>query len=292
MIQRRIDKIGTGDYHRGFLGEGHMAKAIIDGQDFSYTDPFIILMDDKLDLPGGAPVGGAHPHAGFETVTLVLKGDEKHFKTGSLELMTAGKGIVHTEEITSKTEMHILQLWLALPPEKRWVEPSWQLILKEEAPTLISGKSEIRLYSGSSNGMTSPLRNHTPFTLVDFKMEGAGTVTQNIPARYNGFIYVLEGNVEIGGTNVRSGHSGWLEHLTSDEETEIIFHAGAEGSHFVFYAAAPHGVEIVGHGPFIGDTNEDIMRLYAEYRAGKIPHLNDLPESLKVQHHRTGAIPG
>lgn len=284
MIQRRIDKIGTGDYHRGFLGEGHMAKAIVDGEDFSYTDPFIILMDDKLDLPGGMPVGGAHPHAGFETVTFALKGDEEHFKTGSLELMTAGKGIVHTEAITAKTEMHILQLWLALPPEKRWVEPEWQLILKEDAPTLTSGKSEIRVYSGSSNGITSPLRNYTPFTLVDFKMEAAGNVTQNVPAHYNGFIYVVEGNVEVGDTNVSAGQSGWLEHLTSEEETEITFNAGADGARFILYAAAPHGVSVVSHGPFIGDTNEDIIRLYAEYRAGKLPHLNDLPESSKVTH--------
>ena len=123
MKQRIIEKITESPFHQGFLGEGHQASAVIDGSNFSATDPFIVLMDDRLNLPGGKPVGGPHPHAGFETVTFVLQGNGKDWKTGMLELMTAGKGIIHTEEITTKTDMRILQLWLALPPEKRWATP-------------------------------------------------------------------------------------------------------------------------------------------------------------------------
>src|SRR6218665_2997859 len=110
-----ITKITSSPELQGFLGEGHIASAVIDGSNFAKTDPFIMLMDDRLNLPGNKPVGGPHPHAGFETVTLVLKGDGKDWITGSFEVMTAGKGIIHTEEIAAKTNMHILQLWLVLP---------------------------------------------------------------------------------------------------------------------------------------------------------------------------------
>lgn len=270
--------------HRGFLGEGHMAAAVVDGNDFARTDPFIILMDDRLDLPGGEPVGGAHPHAGFETVTLVLEGDGTHWKTGSLEVMTAGKGIIHTEEITSKTKMHILQLWLVLPPDKRWAEPSWQEIQLENVPTLKTGNTEIRVYSGRSNGLTSPLRNYTPFTLVDFNMAGNAEIAQHVPSTYNGFIYVVKGEVWVGDRKVTAGQAGWLNSDANPGDSEILVKTTNEGARCVFYAGEPQGVPIVSHGPFIGDTRNDIVRLYNEYHRGLMPHLNDLDENRKLHH--------
>lgn len=284
MIQRGIDSIIKGHLQQGFLGDGHQAIAVIDGMDFSKTDPFILLMDDRVDLPGGQPVGGAHPHAGFETVTLVLKGDGKDWHTGSIELMTAGKGIVHTEEITSRTNMHILQLWLVLPPEKRWAPPFWQQILLENVPTIKSGQSEIRVYSGSSNGLTSPLKNQAAFTLVDFMLKENAIAEQQLPADYNGFIYVLEGSVFVGNKEIQPMQTAWLEKPAATGETEIRFQAGANGARFILYAGEPQRAPIVSHGPFIGNSEEDIRRLYREYRTGQIPHLNDLPASSRMVH--------
>src|SRR5690606_15179545 len=197
MTQRTISKVTQSPWHQGFLGTGHSASAVLDGIPYTDSDPFILFMDDKLNLPGGEPVGGAHPHAGFETLTLVLKGNEKDWKTGSFELMTAGKGIVHTEEITSEQNLHILQVWLVLPSEKRWAEPFWQKILLEDVPTIKNDDYEIRVYSGSSNGLTSPLQNHTPLTLVDFKMKANQNIIQELLANYNGLIYVLDGAVQV-----------------------------------------------------------------------------------------------
>jgi redox-sensitive bicupin YhaK (pirin superfamily) len=290
MKQRTIKHITTPQAHQGFLGESHTAKALIDGKDFVNTDPFILLMDDALNLPGGKPVGGAHPHAGFETVTLVLQGDEKDWHTGSLELMTAGKGIIHTEEIASKTNMHILQLWLALPPEKRWIEPSWQQILLEDVPTLKTDQAEIKVYSGSSNNLHSPLQNHTPFTLVDFRLEKNMEITQEIPAEYNGFIYVLEGDVLIGENKITQGQIAWLGKANESGESEITFKAGELSAKFVLYAGKPHNAPIVSYGPFIADMNKDIIRLYNEYHAGQMPHLNNLPESRKTWHRKVEAF--
>jgi quercetin 2,3-dioxygenase len=284
MTTRAIDKITTSPLRPGFLGQGHLAAAVVDGQRFAETDPFIILMDDQLDLPGGEPVGGPHPHAGFETVTLVLEGDDRDWKTGSLELMTAGKGIIHTEEITAQTRMRILQLWLVLPPEQRWAEPFHQKILLEDVPTLKTAQSEIRVYSGRSNGLTSPLRNQTPFTLVDFNLKENASVTQQVPSSYSGFIYVIDGAVRIGNRQVTKGQTGWLDRPGTTGESEIVFHTAGQGTRFVLYAGQPHHVPIVSHGPFIGDSQDDIRRLYSEYRRGGMPHLNDLPDDRKIQH--------
>lgn len=269
-------------FHQGFLGRGHMAAAVVDGSNYATTDPFIMLMDDRLDLPGGEPVGGPHPHAGFETVTLVLQGDGKDWRTGTLELMTAGSGIVHTEELTEPTHMHILQLWLALPPEKRWITPRWQQISGEAVPKVRLGESELAVYSGSSNDVVSPLMNHTPLTLVDMRLARNGRVEQGVPGGHSTFVYVLEGAVTVGDTRVQQGSVGWFD--MQQAESGITFLAGEEGARAIFYAALQHHAPIVSHGPFIADTREDIPRLYHEYRGGKMPHLSTLPPGQRTTH--------
>lgn len=282
MIQRNIKQVRTHSMHQGFLGKGHMASALIDGSNFSQSDPFVLLMDDRLDLPGGEPVGGPHPHAGFETVTLVLQGDGKEWESGSLELMTAGSGIVHTEEITSKTHLHILQLWLILPPDKRRVRPSWQLLTTGAVPVLKNEGMELRLYSGSSNGLLSPLRNHTPFILAEFRLKPGAAAEQQLPASYNGFVYITEGTLYIGGQEVKTGQTAWFDKPDAADETFVRLEAGEQGAHFVLYAGEPQNAAITAHGPFVGDSPEDISRLYRAYRQGDMPHLNDLPAAQKT----------
>ena len=267
----------------GFLGAGHAAAAVLEGEDFSATDPFIFLMDDRLDLKDSTPRGGPHPHAGFETVTLVLQGDDKYWKTGSLELMTAGSGIVHTESIVGPTRLHILQLWITLPPDKRWTQPRWQELLLEDVPTIKSATQEIRVYSGTSAGLTSPLQHHTPFTLVDFRLGANTRFIQELPASYHGFIYVLVGSVKVGDITVHAEQTGWLSDA-SGELSQLQLQAGEEAARFILYAGEPQGVPIVQHGPFVGDTTDDIARLYREYRMGMMRHLNELGEEFKIRY--------
>src|SRR5450755_2739975 len=142
----------------GFLGDGHIARALIEG-DFADTDPFILLMDDMLDKKDDHPAGGPHPHAGFETVTLLLEGelgDNTHgMKAGDLEIMTAGSGIIHTETITKKTKMRILQLWLTLSKEKRWTAPRIQSLSSDHVRKTSVDGLDIKLYSGSLAGISS-----------------------------------------------------------------------------------------------------------------------------------------
>lgn len=272
MIHRSISKVTQSHWHNGFLGTGHKAKAVLDGTSFEESDPFILFMDDLLDLPGGEPVGGPHPHAGFETLTLVLEGNEKDWKTGSFELMTAGKGIIHTEEITSAQKLRILQVWLVLPPEKRWAQPKWQRILLKDVPKIKTDSYEIRVYSGTSNGLTSPLKNHTPFTLVDFRLDMGAEVIQEIPAQYNGLVYVLKGSIKVSNKIIKAEQTGWLSQSNETGNSELQFQALEDGTHFVLYAGQTHNVPVVQYGPFVADSMEDIARLYKEFRDGAFPH--------------------
>src|SRR5690606_14821663 len=159
--------------------------AVLEGVPYKDSDPFILFMDDSLNLPGGEPVGGAHPHAGFETLSLVLEGNEKDWKTGSFELMTAGKGIIHTEEITSEQKLRMLQLWFVLTLEKRYIQTYLQKIILEVVLKIKNNEHENSVYSGSSNGLISTLKNHTPFTLVDFRLKSGAVARQETPSHYN-----------------------------------------------------------------------------------------------------------
>ncbi len=284
MIQRKIEHVTVHKYGPGFLGEGHRAAQIVGSQGFSNTDPFIFLMDDQLDLPGTKTAGGEHPHAGIEIYTFVLEGNSEGISKGTLELMTAGKGVIHSEEMKEKVQVRILQLWVSLPVESRWTEPFLQSIDIENVPTLINPDSEIRVYSGSAYGLVSPLKNNTPITIVDFKLDKNATTTQQIPSSYNGFVFVIEGSVFVGEKEIAQGQSGWLNTTDIDQESEITYRAGSEGARFVFYAGEPQKAQIVSHGPFIGDTSEDISRLYQAYRNGEMKHIRTYPAKHFTAH--------
>lgn len=288
MVPRKISKIVSPQATPGFLGQGHTAVSVLDGLTFDKTDPFILLMDDRVKLRGTEPAGGPHPHAGFETVTLVLEGHSgaESFNTGDLEWMTAGSGIIHTEEIVPPVDMRILQLWLTLPKAQRWAAPKWQKLGLDAVPTLRGNDHEIRVYSGSAFGLTAPTQNQTPVTLVEFRLQNGYATAQELPAGYNGFVYVLDGSLEAGSekTRLQAGQVAWLNRPQETGNSQISWKAGENGAHFVLYAGEPQGVPIVNHGPFIADTKDELIHLYAEYRNGHMNHVNDLPEQQVIVH--------
>lgn len=285
MNYRSISKITQNPWAPGFLGRGHKARAILDGMPYNETDPFVLFMDDNIDLPGGEPVGGAHPHAGFEVLTLVLHSKDKDWPAGSFELMTAGKGIIHSDDITEPQQMRILQVWLALPKKDRYAQPFHQRILLEEVPTFKNDNMEVRVYSGSSQGLTSPLRNRTPFTLVDFhlNLNKHAIARQDLPNQYQGLIYVIEGSVKVGDKTVRAEQAGWINSLNSDGNDILQFEALEQPTRFVLYAGQPHREPTVHYGPFVADSMEAISQMYKDFRRGMYPHLKQLPEQFKLR---------
>jgi redox-sensitive bicupin YhaK (pirin superfamily) len=286
-IKRKLVQTYTPPGEPGFLGPGHIARPVIQ-RSFAESDPFILLMDDMLDKKDNEPVGGPHPHAGFETVTLLLEGElglgAHKMRSGDLQMMTAGSGVIHTETIDDTLRMRLLQLWLSLPKKDRWTTPRVQDIPLPHVPKKSEDGVEIGLYSGSLAGLKSPLQNYTPVIIADITIEPGVTTIQEIPANYNAFLYVLRGSVKIGEDEklLKQDQVGWLDLLKDDNQSELKLTSGENGVRFVLYAGKPTGDPIVSHGPFIANSSEDIARLYKEYRQGKMRHISTVPESQKI----------
>jgi len=265
----------------GFVGPGHLAAPVVSPENFEMSDPFILLMDDHLDI-GNRPVGGPHPHAGFETVTLILDGaiydrDEGGtLNAGEVQWMTAGSGIIHSEDVRTKGQVRLLQLWLTLPKNERWTDPVFQAIHADSVPVRHEHGAEIRVYSGSSGELQSDTRNHVPVSMVEINLEPHVSVEQDIPASYNGFGFVIDGSARIGDTVLNRGQVGWLDRPSETGTSMLRMVAGESGARLILYAGEPQGDPIVSYGPFIGDSKQDIARLFAEYQAGKFPRLSEL----------------
>jgi quercetin 2,3-dioxygenase len=286
-IKRKLKKMNIPEGQPGFLGAGHTARPVITGS-FSESDPFIMLMDDILDKKDNEPVGGPHPHAGFETVSLLLEGemgdDEHKMKSGDFQMMTAGSGIVHTETIDKIAKMRLLQLWLNLPKKDRAATPRVQDLPLEHVPSLTKKRVHIKLYSGSLEGLVSPVQNYTPMIIADITIEAGVTTVQQLPANYNTFLYVIKGSVKVGEDEKQLSQDqvGWLDLFSDNASSDLKLIAGEDGVRFVLYAGKPLGENIVSYGPFIADSSEDIKRLYQEYRDGKMKHISTVPESQKI----------
>lgn len=282
--KRKLISVQTPQPRPGFLGAGHTARAVIQ-TDYTQSDPFIVLMDDMLDKKDEVPVGGPHPHAGFETVSLLIEGemgDGAHkMKAGGLQIMTAGSGVVHTETIEKKTKMRLMQLWLNLPKDKRWTMPKLQDLSLKDVPIVSENGLNIKIYSGSFAGVTSPLSNYVPLILADIQLQAGISTLQNIPSSFTTFLYVLEGSLKAGDDDkiINQNQVGWLDRYTDNTSSELRLTAGDTGVRVLLYSAQPQGDPIVSHGPFIGDSQEDISRLYSEYRQGK---MNDISFFTKV----------
>ncbi len=281
-IERRIARIVTvPPLSPGFAGPGHLATPVLTPGTVAQTDPFIRLMDDHLDM-GERQVGGPHPHAGFETVTLILDGalydaDEGgRLHAGEVQWMTAGRGIVHGENVKTLGHARVLQLWLILPRPERWTEPAFQDVRADSIPVRREPGVEVRVYSGASAGLKSQTRNHVPVTMVEMTLNSRASVKQELPATYNGFVFVIEGAVQVGSASLQKGQVGWFDRPAGEGDSVVRIAAGDSGARLVMYAGQPQGTEIVAHGPFIGDSQEDIRRLYAEYRAGRFVHMSAL----------------
>ncbi|MBC7872396.1 MAG: pirin family protein, partial [Ferruginibacter sp.] len=258
-------------------------------RDFLESDPFIMLMDDQLDKQNDEPVGGPHPHAGFETVTLLIEGEigdgPERMNPGDFQIMTAGSGIIHTETIKKKTRLRVLQLWLTLPAKQRWALPRVQDLSRENVPNVVEPGLSIHVYSGSFAGVSSPVSNYVPLIIADIQMKPSVITLQQLPASFNSFLYVLEGSVKAGEEDkiINQHQVGWLDKYPEAVQSELLLKAGPSGARIVLYAGAPQGDPIVSHGPFIGEQPEDITRLYNQYRQGKMQNISSVAASQRIK---------
>jgi len=288
FIQRTIARtVTTPPPAPGFAGPGHTAVPVVDPARFAEQDPFILLMDDRVDMPPGVPIGGEHPHAGFEIATFLVEGavhdqDEGVLRDGDLQWMLAGGGVIHNEHAMPEGPTRILQLWMTIPAAERWSEPHLETVARELAPVHRMDGVEVRVYSGSSGDARAPERSHghVPTTIVDVRLDAGATLEQELPASYNGFVYVLDGAVRAGagdGTTLRTGQVGWLDRPESDGPSVLRLSApDGESARVVLYAGEPQHRPIAMHGPFVGETRADLMRVSRDYLDGRFDRVSAL----------------
>jgi redox-sensitive bicupin YhaK (pirin superfamily) len=253
----------------------HRAGPILEPGHWEDYDPFLLLMEDKFEK-GAFDV---HPHRGIETITYIIDGTIQHYDSatggggilqkGDLQFMTAGSGVVHNESPTDGEKVHLLQLWVNLPRKDKMTAPRYQNMQAKDMPVRQEERALIRVYSGSSGDVASNTLNYVPVTFVEMVVESGASISQDLPGSYNGFIYVLEGSGTFGENKVeaKKGQAMWLGSADEAEMSRITVSAN-EPLRLVLFAGDPLKEPVVARGPFVMNTEEEILQAYRDYRNG------------------------
>jgi redox-sensitive bicupin YhaK (pirin superfamily) len=197
---------------------------------------------------------------------------------GDVEWMTAGSGIVHNEDTVVSTGMRLFQLWLILPELQRNMDPRVQILRRDEMPVRRAPGVEIRVYSGRSGDAVAATRNAAPVTLLDIRLQPEAVFEQDLPASYNGFLVVLDGEVNAGASSsvIAAGAVGWTHPIADQGESRLRLRAGASQARVLLYAGLPQHDEVVARGPFIAGSAQELEGYYRSYRHGQFPHAGDM----------------
>jgi redox-sensitive bicupin YhaK (pirin superfamily) len=246
-------------------------------------DPFLFLNHHGPQVypPGnrGLPFG-PHPHRGFETVTFIVDGSLTHADTGGhkstigqggVQWMTAGRGVEHSELSPAEFLEHggpleILQLWINLPARLKMTEPRYTGLQQNEIPsfTIDDGRVTINLISGTWNGKSGPIQSLTDVHLMTVALAKGGAVVLPAPRQRSVFLYVVRGEVNVSGTTAREFDLAELE----DDGEDVRFEA-LRDSLVIFGHAAALNEPVVARGPFVMNTQQEIVEAARDYYAGK-----------------------
>jgi redox-sensitive bicupin YhaK (pirin superfamily) len=249
---------------------------VIGSQELNMLDPFLLLdafeSDQPQDYIGGFP---SHPHRGFETVTYLLAGRMRHkdnagnegvIEPGGVQWMTAGKGIIHSEMPEQENGLLMgFQLWVNLPARAKMSEPGYQEYPPSQTPLEVRDNgTKVRVIAGTtSEGTVGVVKNEFVHpTYLDVSLPAGESFTQVVSAADNTFLFVIEGELEVGGQGTRLGRRT-LGILGEGSEVEVRTSAGAR---FLLVSALPLREPVARGGPFVMNTKEEIMQAFEDYR--------------------------
>ena len=276
-----------------WVGDGFPVRSL-----FSYdtlgrhASPFLLLdyagpaQFTPTDQPRGV---GQHPHRGFETVTIVYKGEVSHRDStgqggtigpGDVQWMTAGAGILH-EEFHSEAftrdggELEMVQLWVNLPARDKMATPGYQAIVDAQIPSvpLPEGAGSVRVIAGDYLGNKGPAHTFTPIDVWDLRLNQGAQVTLPVPEGHTAAVVVLRGTVQVNGeTVVRDAQMVLLDRagdaLTLDANNDAVV---------LLLSGEPIDEPIVGHGPFVMNTRDEIVQAMKDFGRGK---FGQMPEAV------------
>lgn len=276
-----------------FVGDGFRVHNFIPSayrMDMKSMDPFIMFdYNSKYNFPPSEiPRGvGVHPHKGFETVTIAYKGRVEHGDSsggggiigeGDVQWMTAASGVLHKEfheTEWSKTGgiFQMVQLWVNLPAVAKKTEAKYQAIQNENIPrfNLKDGLGEIEIIAGSYNGIEGSASTFTPIHMYNLKAKRGAEVSFSFPEHYNTMLLVLEGNITINDTeNVPTDHLALME-----KEGEIFTVKVSDDAIVLVLSGEPINEPIAHYGPFVMNTQQELMEAVNDFNSGKFGKLED-----------------
>lgn len=228
---------------------------------------------------------GVHPHRGFETVTIAYKGKVAHHDSsgnsgligeGDVQWMTAASGILHKEyheEQFSKEggDFQMVQLWVNLPAKDKMTKPKYQGIINSEINKhkLPNNDGIIEVIAGEYNGTPGTATTFTPVNLFNAKLNKGATATFNFPANHNSALLVIEGSIRVNDSeNVPADN--FLLFANEGEEFTI---KASEDSIVLILSGEPINEPIVAHGPFVMNTQEEIIQAFDDVNMGRFGYL-------------------
>jgi redox-sensitive bicupin YhaK (pirin superfamily) len=252
-------------------------------------DPFLLLhhADVKVPIhtePDHAGVG-PHPHRGFSPVTFIFKGGVHHrdsrgndnvIYAGGAQWMNAGMGVIHSErpphdihEIGGRQE--IIQLWINTPANHKMDQPAYYPLTAAQAATEISddGKITLRVFAGEINGLKGSIPSHTEVNAATIEFRKGASITVNLSKEHNAFLYLLDGKVTIDGFGLTEAHYAAVFKNDGDQVTIEAL----EDTRTLLMSGKPLNEKVVSHGPFVMNTQTEIMEAMRDYQIGKMGML-------------------
>lgn len=230
---------------------------------------------------------GQHPHRGFETVTIVYDGEVEHRDStgkggiigpGDVQWMTAGGGILH-EEFHSDAfakrggAFEMVQLWVNLPAKDKMTAPGYQAIRNETIPqvALPEGAGSLRVIAGDYAGKNGPANTFSPLNVWDIRLNQGKSAEFSLPDGWNTALIVLRGTVQVNG-----------DAIARDAEMVLLDSAGSNvtieannDAVLLLLSGEPIDEPIIGYGPFVMNTQEQIAEAIADFNSGRFGSMDN-----------------
>jgi redox-sensitive bicupin YhaK (pirin superfamily) len=281
---RSIDKIITAQKVR--MGKFEIAQPL-PAKGVKQVDPFLLLhhAGPKQHEPGAEGLNvEAHPHTGFEPVTFVFSGELEHrdslgnhsiIRSGGVQWVTAGKGIIHSEKaspefIKKGGEFEIIQLWINLKKKHKRSAPAYFGYEAADIPYITSedGKSRLNIISGTYNKITGPINSSTDVKVYTGVMHQDAVFSFSFSESENVLIYVLGGLISIGNNEI----SNRQLIVFKNDEKDIIVRA-IKPSKLLILSGVPYKEPVYHYGPFVLNSKDEVIEAIRAYESGEMGYL-------------------
>jgi redox-sensitive bicupin YhaK (pirin superfamily) len=279
--------------HRQREGAGFIVRRPFPTQGLDLVDPFLLLDEmGPIDYAPGEAVGAPdHPHRGFETITYMLEGQFEHedsaghkgvLKPGDVQWMTAGAGIVHSEEPSREIRdkggrVHGFQIWVNLPAKLKMTRPRYQEVSGSKIPQAASadGRARVRVVAGEALGVKAVIDTYIPIVYQDWNLDAGADVTVALPREQQAMAFVFEGSALVGneGKEIRDGQLAMF-----GPGDAVRLRGAAGGGRLLLLAGVPVKEPVARYGPFVMNTQEEIVQAVRDYQSGKMGEITRTAE--------------